>query len=89
MPVRALDHSRIGVGKFLHRRWQIPAPALANSCTGVGLFPHRRWFVMFRRFTSTPPNTTIPLTAATTAPLSIKEKQNSFLPKSLNEAPNV
>ena len=24
MPVRALDHSRIGVGKFLHRRWQIP-----------------------------------------------------------------
>ena len=32
---------------------------------------------------------TIPLTAVTTASLSIKEKQNNFLPKSLNEAPNV
>ena len=52
MPVRALDHSRIGVGKFLHRRWRIPAPALANSCTGVGSL----CFAGLRRHLRTPPS---------------------------------
>ena len=33
---------------------------MAYARTGVGEFLHRRWHVMFRRFTSTPPNTTIP-----------------------------
>ena len=36
-----------------------------------------------------PEEPTIPFTASTTASLFIKEKQNNFLPKSLNEAPNV
>ena len=63
------------------------ADARVPACRRHATTPDTHTFLHYS--TKSPGESTIPFTATTTASLSIKEKQNSFLPKSLNEAPNV